>query len=306
MRRPVRSRSFRGIAARVAVAWLALQSAAGAAEPPGTETAAALDGSALYARSCAPCHGADRRGDGPEATSFRPPPPPLTAASLADRSDDALVARVRDGTPLVLAPGAAPLERRLGRLEELTTYLERLPDVDWRRVDEGRAIYDARCAACHGPFGRPLDASALPPGVQRPPRDLRDPELQRAQSDTELIVAMQHGRSAMPAIPGLRDPGQADAVVVFIRLLSPGFETYSIYCAACHGDDGRGDGVLAQGANRPGKAFDRAWRAAKDPEQLRIDVAHMTAAHGVTMPHLRGRVSDDELRAIVRWLKARR
>ncbi len=273
------------------------------AETSQATPADAADGRALYERSCAPCHGVAGRGDGTEASSFLPKPPVLDASSLAGSSADALVARLRDGLPLTLAPGAGALGRRLGPVEELTTHVERLPEVDWRRVDAGRAVYDARCAACHGPFGAPLAASALPPGVQRPPRDLRDPTFQRATSDAALMAAMEHGKDGMPAIPGLREPGQAESVVVFLRVLSPGFETYSIYCAACHGDDGRGDGVLARGASRPPKAFDRAWRAAKDPEQLRVDVAHMMATHGATMPHLRGALSDAELRAIVRWLK---
>jgi mono/diheme cytochrome c family protein len=284
---------------------LVLTAAIAGASPvsePAAESAA-LDGRALYQQACASCHGVDRRGDGPEASNFVPPPPALTASTLAAASEGQLVARLRDGTPLVLAPDPRALKRRLGKLEDVTAHLQRLPDVDWARVDEGSAIYAARCAQCHGPFGQPLAPTALPTGVQRPPRDLRDPTFQRAQSDAELIVAMQHGKSAMPAIPGVRDEQQAQSVLVFIRLLSPGFETYSYYCAACHGDGGRGDGVFATGKNDPQVVFDRAWLAAKDPEQLRIDVAHMMAAHGATMPHLRSRLSDDQLRAVVRYLK---
>jgi mono/diheme cytochrome c family protein len=269
------------------------------------ETAALAppDGRALYGRDCAPCHGADRGGDGPEASNFVPPPPALTSAMLVSTSEDQLVARLRDGTPLVLAPDPRALKSRLRHLEQLTAHLQRLPEIDWARVDKGAALYAARCAPCHGAFGQPLATSDLPPGVQRPPRDLRDPAFQRSMSDAELIVAMQHGKNAMPAIPGVRDEQQALDIVVFVRLLSPGFETYSSYCAACHGDDGRGNGVFATGKNKPPVVFDRAWLAAKDPEQLRIEVAHMTSAHGATMPHFRSRLSDAELHAVVRFLK---
>ena len=258
----------------------------------------------VYERSCARCHGVDRRGDGPEASNFVPPPPALTASVLATASAERLVARLRDGMPLTLASDPRALKRRLRNLEELTAHLQRLPDVDWPRVDAGAAIYAERCAPCHGLFGQPLAAADLPPGVQRAPRDLRDPSFQRTHDDAALIVAMGHGKNAMPAIPGVRDEQQAQAVLAFVRLLSPGFETYSYYCAACHGDDGRGNGVFATGKNKPPVVFDHAWLAAKDPEQLRIDVAHMMTAHGATMPHFRSRLSDAALRAVVRYLKA--
>ena len=264
---------------------------------------AAPDGAALYARSCASCHGPEGRGNGPEADSFTPRPRDLRSGFLATVDEDQLVARVRDGTPLVIADEPHDLKQRLRHLEDITAHLRRLPDIDWVRVDDGSTLFAEHCAVCHGSFGRTVDAASLPPGVQRPPRDLRDPEFQKSTSDDALIAAMQHGKSAMPAIPAVQDAKQAQALVVFIRLLSPGFETYSYYCAACHGDDGRGGGILASGEQKPPVVFDRAWLAAKDPEQLRIDVAHMLAVQRATMPHFRGKLSDEQVRAILRYLK---
>jgi mono/diheme cytochrome c family protein len=260
-----------------------------------------LDGRSLYAQSCAPCHGATGHGDGPEAPSFAPPPRDLRSGILDGISEDQAMARIRDGTPVTFEPRS--LTARLGGLEEVTAHVRRLPDIDWPRVDRGATIFAERCAVCHGPFGKPQPSAALPPGVQKPPRDLWDPQFQRSTSDADMAAAMQHGKSAMPAIPGVGDPEQARQLVAFIRLLSPGFATYSVYCAPCHGDEGRADGVLAAGKHKPGVVFDRAWLASKDPEQLRIDVAHMLAQHGGGMPHFRGTLSDEQLRAIVRFLK---
>ena len=266
-----------------------------------SDTPATASGQALYLASCAPCHGATGHGDGPEAASFKPRPRDLRSGFLDTVDEDQVVARVRDGTPLTHESRA--LKTRLGGLEDVSAHIHRLPDIDWARVDAGAAIFAEHCAVCHGPFGKPLPSSALPPGVQQPPRNFWDPQFQHATSDAALIAAMQHGKSAMPAIPALRDEQQARQVVAFIRLLSPGFETYSVYCAACHGDEGRGDGVFATGKNKPPVAFDRAWLARKDPEQLRIDVAHMLAQHGSTMPHFRGTLSDAQLHAIIHSLK---
>lgn len=287
-------------AAVALVATLAASAAvAAAASDAGTPPP---DGRALWEQRCAPCHGVDGRGDGPEASSFAKLPPDVRQ-SLAGVDEERAVARLRDGLPLTLASDPRALKQRLSNVEPLIWHLQKLPEIHWPTVDRGAAVYAASCAACHGPFGQPLAATALPPGVQKPPRDLRDPAWQHATSDTQLREAMQHGQSAMPAIPAARDPRQAKDVVTFIRVLSPGFETYSYYCAACHGDDGRGKGVLASGKNAPPVAFDRAWRASQDPEDLRLKVTHMLSLHGPAMPHFRSGLDDSQLRAIVRYLE---
>lgn len=296
-----------GSGARVATAALAGAALAFAlqATPVSAQggAVAAPDGRALYLQSCAPCHGVTGKGDGPEASSFAPPPPDLHTGAVASLDEQQMVAKLRDGLPLTLGSDPRALRERLAHLEEITGHLQKLPSIDWPAVDRGAVLYEANCAACHGPFGQPLDAAALPKGVQKPPRDLRDPAFQKATSDEQLVADMQHGNSAMPAIPATREQRQARDLVVFIRLLSPGFETYSYYCAPCHGDDGRGHGVLASGKNAPPAAFDRAWAAKQDPEQLRIHVSHMLSLHGPTMPHFRGTLDDAQLRAIVGWVK---
>lgn len=293
-----------GLALATPVAAAPEASAPGRVATAPEGSAPAPDGQALYLQSCAPCHGPSGTGDGPEASSFAPPPPALRSSrALAGATEDQLLARLRDGLPLTLGSDPRALKARLTHLEEVTGHLQRLPEIDWPAVDRGAAVYAANCAVCHGPFGKPLDAAALPRGVQKQPRDLRDPAFQQATDDAALIAAMQHGKSAMPAIPAARDPRQARDLVVFVRLLSPGFETYSYYCAPCHGDDGQGHGALAAGKNAPPVAFDRAWRARQDPEQLRIHVSHMLSLHGPSMPHFRGDLSDAQLRAILRWLR---
>ena len=172
------------------------------------------------------------------------------------------------------------------------------------RVDEGAEIFMERCAICHGAFGKPWPPAFLPEGVQRPPRDLWDPKFQRETSDAELIAAVQHGQGVMPGIPGLQGEEQAKKLLPFIRLLSPGFEIYSYYCAVCHGDDGNPAHAIAPDDEKPHVVFDRAWLAKKEPEQLRVDVAHMLTEHGTGMPHFRDVFDDAELKAIVKYLKA--
>jgi mono/diheme cytochrome c family protein len=284
-----------------AVAVLVLLSTAAAAkervEPSGRE---------LYLDECAHCHGPSGRGDGPEASYFTPRPRDLRTGFLDVYDDEEIVARIRDGTPLALEFDPEGLRTRVQQVEQLTAHLRRLPSIDWARVDEGSAIFTERCEICHGPFGKPWPPAFLPEGVQKPPRDLWDPEFQHEKSDAELVAAIQHGRNAMPGIPGLQGEEQAKKLLPFIRLLSPGFELYSYYCAVCHGDDGRADAVMVADEYKPRVVFDRAWLERKDPEQLQIDAVHMVSKHGTGMPHFREALDDDELRSIVRYLKRSR
>ncbi len=141
-------------------------------------------------------------------------------------------------------------------MEALAAHLQRLPTVDWRRVEEGEAVYLDRCELCHGRAGAPG------PTVGRgtlPPRDLSDPALQRSISDDELKVAVAHGRRGMPPLVPPIPAGELDALVAFVRLLSPGYALYDRYCAACHGEDGVRCRQLRRGSVRPTVNFDRAY-----------------------------------------------
>jgi mono/diheme cytochrome c family protein len=288
-----------------AIPWTALTVALPALFLPAPAAAKASvepSGRDLYLDECAYCHGPSGRGDGPEAKYFVRRPRDLRTGFLDVYDDEEVVARLRNGTPLMLEFDPEGLRQRLSEIDQLTAYLQRLPTIDWARVDEGSAIFTQRCEICHGPFGKPWPPDLLPAGVQRPPRDLWDPAFQHETSD-EKLVAGPARRRAMPGIPGLQGDEQAKKLVPFIRLLSPGFELYSYYCAICHGDEGRGDGVLATGEYKPRVVFDRTWLAKKTPEQLRGDVTHMLSQHGTRMPHFREVLDDDQLRSIVRYLK---
>ena len=39
-------------------------------------------------------------------------------------------------------------------------------------------------------------------------------------------------------------------VVAYVRTLSPGHELFGVYCASCHGEDGRGSAVAAAEGDR--------------------------------------------------------
>jgi len=287
----VRDRSWRRVVMGVGLAMTAAIASAG--EPNGAQ---------LFDGYCAECHGARGRGDGPDADLFSPRPRDLRGGALDQYSDDDLVERIRHGRPLSLARDVDALHARASDTEMLVGYLRRLPTLAWRRLERGQELYVDRCEACHGPFGRP--PAALPVGVRKPPRDLSDPGYQRATSDATLGDRIQRGHRGMPAIPGFEVRENRDAVVAFVRLLSPGYERYSRLCAACHGDDGAGPGAAGGTVKRPTAVFDAAYFAKKDPEVLRRDVWHMLTEEGSAMPHMSHVLGPRDVRAILAYLRS--
>lgn len=91
-------------------------------------------------------------------------------------------------------------------------------------IEQGRAIYKANCAACHGDGGKgdgPA-AGALKP----PPRDHTDPIYMKTLTDKNLadVIVMGgaiKGKPLMPSHPQLRG-AELDALVAFVRSLSAG------------------------------------------------------------------------------------
>lgn len=79
--------------------------------PSGFAAASIVQGQALYPGHCARCHGAEGRGDGPDAKTLAVPPADLTAAHLWEHADGELFwwllhgMAAPDGTPVM--PGTA-------------------------------------------------------------------------------------------------------------------------------------------------------------------------------------------------------
>ncbi|MFM8411654.1 MAG: c-type cytochrome [Alphaproteobacteria bacterium] len=279
------------------------------ASAPATTTAAAADtvstdaGAAVFQRKCAPCHGPGGRGDGPEAQFFARAPRDLRTGFIAAHADDEMVAKIRDGHSLRVDVDPEAMRQRARETEQIATWMRRLPGIDWDVVERGNEVYLDRCEVCHGPFGRVAPTASLPPGVRKLPRDLSSPAFQRSVTDRQLAQIARHGRAGMPAIPGL-DGDDLAVLVPFLRTLSPGHELYGVYCASCHGEDGRGSTVMAAEGDRPPVVFDRAWFKKHDAEDLRGKIWHMLAKNGSAMPHFSARITDAQAREIVAWLRA--
>lgn len=261
-----------------------------------------LRGERLYESECAPCHGPTGRGDGPEASYFAPRPRDLRDGFLRLYEKDELVARIRAGQALDIEIDHAALRRRARLVDDILAHLNRLSNVRWEEVERGSEIWAERCERCHGVFGRgsaALDSSSAKTAV-----DLSAPEFQRRTSDERILELAEHDHASGTTPSALASEGDRSALLEYVRLLSPGFELYTVWCAGCHGDDGGGEGAAAVGADRPGFALDRSYLRAQPSTKLREQVVHMLESQEADMPHLQHRLSEEQVRMIVDYLRA--
>ena len=177
-------------------------------------------------------------------------------------------------------------------------------------LDPGQETFITHCAACHGLWGGgdgPL-AAQLAAETHAQPAVLNDRERMSKLSHEELVKIISEGgahtrrSNLMPPWAGRLDQQTIEKVADFVKMLpdlSPGTppatvqaflsappgtppegrKLFVVYCAMCHGPDGRGDGALsdtlwARNRIRPRNLTDSTYIATKTDEQLFALVSH--------------------------------
>jgi mono/diheme cytochrome c family protein len=250
------------------------------------------DGRFLYSAYCVACHGPEARGDGVDADLFSPRPRNLRTDVLDQYTDDALVS----ASVTAAARARTRPERLRGRAGDTEMLVAHATAADAalapHRTRAGPTSTGARClqAVRHH---RRRAARRDAPAISRP-------DYQRRTSDATLLE-----RASRPpwdaAILGLTSEN-AEALMDYLRLRRQATST-TRFCAACHGDDGRGPGVDRASERRPTIVFDETYFAKKDPEVLRRDVWHMLDASEPQMPHMSRVLRPSEIRSILTFLR---
>ncbi len=187
---------------------------------------------------------------------------------------------------------------------------------------EGRALYQSYCLLCHGVDGR--GDGPLAKAMEISPANLAAAVSARGDRMLAAIItgrgaqpsdgSEQHRRlsASMPEWKRVFDPSQVDALIAYLRFLErnrhdlagdpeSGAALYQRYCQACHGAEGRGDGIMVN--LLPIAPMDHTDAAAVD----RIENAHMIKSildgKGRFMPAWRGILNEAEAAALVVYIR---
>ncbi len=232
--------------------------------PASREPGDSARGLATYEMLCVSCHGqAGQGGVGGQLAN---------ETFLSCVSDGFLwetIANGKQGTAmrgfLKGTPGAALVELREGDIDDLVAYLRELgdnPKVDpprrprsKRAHDIGKEIYQgkASCSTCHGEHGEGGSGPAL-----------GNPSFLKTASDGFLVGTIMLGREGTPMLSYHKggnvelSADDVESVVTYVRSfedqpfvvrrripgsqanIAEGKKLFSMFCAACHGSEGKG------------------------------------------------------------------
>jgi len=174
-------------------------------------------GATLFAANCASCHGPAGFGDGEAAASLLPKPANLTAARF---SDDRLSAALWNGIPGSSMPPwrqlpAEDLRTLIAFVQSLRVSDAQSPSRGIASLDQGKTLFAANCASCHGDRGSgdgPTAGALAPPPTNF---GLKEPTQRRALDVLEQGVP----GTAMPPWKSQLDEEQRHALAEFVRSL---------------------------------------------------------------------------------------
>jgi mono/diheme cytochrome c family protein len=169
-----------------------------------------LNGQGSFAQNCAPCHGPTGQGDGPSAPGLNVPPTALgDRAAMANRTPQEWFSITKNGAMARMMP---PWGGRLNDQEiwDTVAYAWSL-GTSQDEVDQGKAVWEANCASCHGTDGKP---------TQQGVPDLSDFARTSAASNAAWDQVVSQGKGAMPAFDGKLSEAEQQASVTYARTLS--------------------------------------------------------------------------------------
>ncbi len=157
------------------------------------------NGEAIFAQSCAPCHGERGLGDGPQAAQLPNPPAPLGDPAFARKAAPAeWYDTVTNGRIDRYMPPFNSLSE--GERWDVVAYAMSL-SVTPDSLARGEALYRENCARCHGENGNGDGPDAAEAGDVPA---FTDQSFMAQRSAEKMAAAIAHGHDEMP---GFGDQG---------------------------------------------------------------------------------------------------
>jgi mono/diheme cytochrome c family protein len=168
------------------------------------------NGRQSYAENCAPCHGVTGQGNGASASGLTVPPAALgqyevaSAKSLAEWFDITKNGRMQRMMP----PWKDRLSDQL--IWDTVAYAWGLHTTT-DAVEQGKQVYEANCASCHGADGKGTTSGAA---------DLSDFSKTSVVSQASWAEAVANGKGTMPAFLDKLSEAEQQNALVYVRSLS--------------------------------------------------------------------------------------
>jgi len=173
---------------------------------------------------------------------------------------------------------------------------------------QGKAIYAEKCAPCHGDSG--LGDGPQASKLSNPVTAIGKPEVARPSTPSDWYNIITYGNLErfMPGfVNGLSDGQRWDVLAYAYSLSSPeselaqGQEIYSAECAACHGDEGQGDGAQASSLAKPPGDFTNQ----QEMSGRSLDDLYQTISSGSDpMPAYSDKLSESERWAVASYVRS--
>jgi mono/diheme cytochrome c family protein len=174
-------------------------------------------GKSIYAEKCAPCHGETGQGDGPNASQLPNPPAALGSPDFARRASPAQWFSVvtQGNMERFMPPFTSLSDAQRWDVVAYAFSLSAAPES----VAQGKDLYQANCARCHGDQGLGDGPDAA--GLSKAPPSLADQAFMAQKSGEDLFTAISEG--AAPDMPAFADKLSADqrwALAAYLRTLT--------------------------------------------------------------------------------------
>jgi len=225
---------------------------------------------------------------------------------LEDRDLD-WINRILHGSAMPVTIQSSQTTATEEEVEEILRHLRRLPTLPWDDIIRGEKVYDSLCLSCHGIYGH--GDGPVAKTLSTRPRDLLTLHYQQQVTDEILFQRISEGHGTMPGTVDVLSVDDRQAVVNFIRLLTPGYESYDHYCVWCHGNRGRPVSreileLLGQADTRESPPpFDQEFFRARTDEQLREGIRRMLTLNRAPMPHFAGDLTAEEVQQVLGYLR---
>jgi ubiquinol-cytochrome c reductase cytochrome c subunit len=206
-----------------------------ARQPAVCQAQPSLEGETLFQQQCAGCHGDKGQGAAcPNIQGIHDVDIPLTAMALGAGKMPDFTKQLSSEQMVAIAHYVT---EKLGVLQQ---------------SPNGKAIFVAHCARCHGADGQGISS----------PISVAGPNIQAVHDPSAPMMAMEVGPGHMPSfakvlsVPEMRVVAQyvADKLAVIPMEegdIGQGGELFRQYCAACHRTGGRGGAMVFTGVNAP-------------------------------------------------------